>query len=247
MRRSRKISARRPSFGNRRLIWGAWRQSSPSSRTGLKRSWFTVLASKSFSVALNALRRAKIIWTHRHKTVYSFYPQLAIAIARRRLRSCFGLFRADNRLENRDEVLAPLERLGKPPVRVEPLLAPWRVNKRQLLAHPPKLEDRVDEHVCRRHEYSASALACIKIQEQQAGKFRKSRPWITRCHTQAPDGNSLAGRPGGTEGNSPARRQDTAPEVNSPAGRQDTMEYARTTGCAWNLTLVLWRENVLLA
>ena len=60
VRRSRKISARRPSFGNRRLLWGAWRQSSPSSRTGLKRSWFTVLASKSFSVEL---RRAKIIGT----------------------------------------------------------------------------------------------------------------------------------------------------------------------------------------
>ena len=84
MRRSRKISAWRPSFGNRRLLWGAWRQSSPSSRTGLKRLRFTVLASKSFSAAL---RRAKIIWTHRHKTVYSFHPQLAIAIARRMLRT----------------------------------------------------------------------------------------------------------------------------------------------------------------
>ena len=28
---------------------------------------------------------------------------------------------------------------------------------------------------CRRHEYSASALSYIKIQEQQAGKFQKSR------------------------------------------------------------------------
>ena len=60
------------------------------------------------------------------------------------------MFHADTSLEKRGEILAPSESLGNTPV--IPLLAPWPVNKRKVFAHPPKIEDRVDKHVCHRHQ-----------------------------------------------------------------------------------------------